>query len=132
MSGAVSGLVVLGVGGRVLMRRLAYTLEEGPRFTAVGSLEVLALGLIWGGLTAPLLGVIRRQTTMPSGAAGLLHGATVLVFGIAAFLVVSGGGGGIVAPRLFIVLSAISFSLLFLIHGVVVELLAIRWSHQSA
>ncbi len=130
MSGAISGLLVLGLGGRILMRALAFTLEEGPAFTIVGSLEVLALGTIWGALTAPLLVLIRRCATARTRTAGLLHGVAVLALAIVTSLLVT-GGGDIVAPRLFIVLGAILFSLLFLAHGVKVAALSARWSASA-
>jgi hypothetical protein len=52
-----------------------------------------------------------------------------VVLGLAALAVASvlGFGGRIVAPPAFIVLSAVVFPILFLAHGVIVDVLVRRW-----
>lgn len=48
--GLVLGLSILGVGGRVLMRLIAYLAQHAPGFSVGGSLEVVATGGIFGTL----------------------------------------------------------------------------------
>ena len=54
-AGLVSGLVVLGAGGRVVMRIVAYTTPEADKLTLGGTLEVVATGAAWGALTGPMM-----------------------------------------------------------------------------
>lgn len=44
VAGVAGGLVVLGMGGRVLMALLTLTTEEPARFTVVGTLQVAGAG----------------------------------------------------------------------------------------
>ena len=60
-------------------------------------------------------------------AAGLMFGTVVLGSAILAVGLVAGFGGRIVAPPVFIILSAVGFPILFLAHGVMVDVLVRRW-----
>ncbi len=56
----VSGVVVLGVGGRLLMHVIAVVTRGSPGFTLGGSFEVLVVGAMFGvlgGLLLPFLPV---------------------------------------------------------------------------
>lgn len=123
LAGFVAGLVVLGIGGRLLMRGLAYVTPEAPRFTLAGTLQVIGAGAVWGAVTAPLLRIPAGSLSVRPRVAGALHGVIVLVLAVLLFLAVTGGGGRIVAPVSFVVLSAVLFPLLFIVHGMVVALL---------
>ena len=58
--GAVVGLVVLGVGGRLLMRVIAHMEGRTPVFTVPGSLTVVFAGTVAGSLAGLIYYVLRR------------------------------------------------------------------------
>jgi hypothetical protein len=58
VAGLVAGTLVLGVGGRLAMRAIAYTEPAPPRFTGLGTLQVLGAGAAWGAVTGPALLVL--------------------------------------------------------------------------
>jgi hypothetical protein len=125
LAGLASGLIVLGVGGRLLMRALTVALVESPRFTWTGTLAVLGTGAAWGAITGPLLLPIRAALSRGGPVAGAVHG--VASFVLAGFVfVAAGGASNVVAPPFFLVLSGISFPALFLLYGLAVERLASR------
>ncbi len=130
LAGLASGALVLGLGGRVLMRVLALTTPEPPRFTLEGSLQVLAVGAVWGAVTAPLLLVAEGRFPRLGRSKGPLLGLAVLVLAAAALLLIE-GAGEIVAPRSFIVLSSLLFPALFVVHGVAVEKLWRLWTSRG-
>ncbi len=131
LAGLVAGTLVLGVGGRLAMRAVAYTEPAPPRFTWLGTLQVLGAGAAWGTVTGPVLLVFDGLRARRHWAAGPVFGAVVL--GLAALVVgaVLGFGGRIVAPPAFIILSAVVFLALFLAHGVMVDLLVSRWQRSQ-
>jgi hypothetical protein len=110
------------------MRLLAFATPEAPRFTWIGTVQIVVLGAGWGLVTGPLLGVTRariRSAALVGPAFGLV------VFGLAAvpFFLYSGfAAGPIVAPTLFLWLGALTFPLLFVAHGVVVRALDASWA----
>ncbi len=106
------------------MRGLAYLTPEPPRFSALGTLEVIGLGIVWGALTAPMQRLVEGDPPRSPVVVGLAHGAIVFGSALAGFLIITGGVGRIVAPTLFIVLGVVSFPLLFLAHGLVVGAMA--------
>ncbi|MHC4710631.1 MAG: hypothetical protein ACYTA3_09445 [Planctomycetota bacterium] len=126
-AGLVAGTVVLGVGGRLLMRAVAYTDPAPARFTWLGTLGVLGAGAAWGTVTGPVLLLFDMLRAGWQWARGIVFGTVVL--GLAALAVGSivGFGGPILAPPAFIILSAVAFPLLFLAHGVLVDVLVRRW-----
>lgn len=126
-AGLVSGALVLGLGGRGLMRLLAFTTPEAPRFTWYGSLQVVASGAVWGALTGPLLLALRarRSARLVQGA---LFGLLVLALAIPPFFAFSGFRGTLVAPASFLWLSSVTFPALFALHGILVRLLYTRWT----
>lgn len=132
VAGLVAGTLVLGVGGRLAMRAIAYTEPAPPRFTWLGTLQVLGAGAAWGAVTGPALLVLDGLRARWHWATGLVFGAVVL--GLAALFVgsVLGFGGRIVAPPAFIILSAVVFPILFLAHGVMVNLAVRRWQRPDA
>ncbi len=48
-AGATAGVLILGIGGRLLMRLTALIAGRAPGFSWGGSLEVLAAGALFGG-----------------------------------------------------------------------------------
>lgn len=125
--GFLAGSVMLGLGGRLAMRAVAYTEPAPPRFTWLGTLQVVAAGAVWGGLTGPVLLAFDSVRARWRWITGLAFGAVVL--GLAALVVALavGRGGQVVAPPAFIILSAVLFPILFLVHGMVVDVLVTRW-----
>jgi MFS family permease len=119
--GFIVGLVVLGLGGRILMRLLAFVTPEPPRFTLGGTLQIIGAGAVWGGITAPLLMVVRKYRPRFGRAFGSLFGMVVMAPGLVLFMLFSGFDGDIVAPRLVIVGTVVLFPLLFIMHGIVLE-----------
>ncbi len=106
------------------MRVLAYTTPGPPRFTLAGTLQVLALGAAWGGLTAPVWWVLCRLESSPVRV--LTHGAVTFALAAAGFALLATFSGNIVAPTGFLVLGAILFPLLFVCHAGLLEWLATR------
>jgi hypothetical protein len=53
--GAVVGAVVLGVGGRMVMRAIAQVTEQGVYFTLRGSMTVVGAGAAFGAVGGTLL-----------------------------------------------------------------------------
>lgn len=125
-AGLVSGFLVLGIGGRIAMRLIAYTSTAPLELTLGGILVVLGAGAAWGALTAPLLLLLERLRPRIGWCVGLVFGASVLLLAVVAFVVVQ-GTEGIVAPPAFILLSAVLFPALFLGHGLVVQALMVHW-----
>ena len=63
LTGAVIGFIVLGIGGRLMMRIIAHWEGRVPGFSLSGSLEVLMMGTIAGIIAGALHGVLRRFVT---------------------------------------------------------------------
>jgi len=129
-AGLVSGLVVLGVGGRVVMRIVAYTTPEPERLTLGGTLGVVALGAAWGAVTAPVMHLLQGPAAGDHRWLGPGFGAIVLAPAILVLLLGLVSGARFVAPGEFIVASAVLFPALFLAHGAAAVWLAGRWTAQ--
>jgi len=119
-AGFWSGLLILGIGGRLLMRLLAFTTPEDPRFTWLGTLQIIALGAAWGVLTGPLI-LVMRSRLRRAQLIGPVFGLSVFALAAVPFVLLSGFGGQIVAPPSFLWLSALTFPALFVLHGVAVN-----------
>src|SRR5512141_1241169 len=63
LAGAVIGFVVLGLGGRLVMRIIAHWEERVPTFSLAGSLEVVMMGTIAGVLAGAIHGLLRWFVT---------------------------------------------------------------------
>lgn len=85
-AGALAGLLILGVGGRLAMRIVAYTTPGPERYTLAGTLQVIGVGTAWGALTAPVLSFLQRSNLRNRPWLGLLFGAIAL--SLAALLLV--------------------------------------------
>lgn len=60
LRGALIGLIVLGIGGRMLMRVIAHMEGRTPVFTAQGSLTVLFAGTVAGALSGLIYYLLHR------------------------------------------------------------------------
>ena len=135
LAGLVVGFIVLGLGGRILMRLLAFITPELPRFTLIGTVQIIVAGAAWGGVTAPLLMALARWRPRFGRAFGSLVGLAVMTLALILFVLFSGFDGRIVAPPLFIVGAVVLFPLLFMVHGHVLEAITrqrvVLWSDQE-
>lgn len=129
-AGTLAGLAVLGVGGRIAMRIVAYTTPEPQRFTLAGTLRVIGVGTGWGAITAPILIPLQTSALRNRRWLGLVFGAIALGFASLPLLVTLAFGGRLVAPVAFIVASAGLFSGLFLAHGAAVVWLVRHWAQR--
>ena len=61
VAGAIVGLVVLGIGGRLMMRIIAHWEERVPVLTSSGTFTIVMMGAI-AGLTAGIIhGILQRS-----------------------------------------------------------------------
>jgi len=109
------------------MRLLAFTTPEAPRFTWVGTLQIVALGAVWGLLTGPLI-LVAAGRLRSGRAVGPTFGLFVFVLAAVPFALYSGFGGRLVAPALFLWLGAVTFPALFIVHGMAVSAMHRRGS----
>ena len=58
--GAVAGLIVLGVGGRIMMRVVAHWEGRQPVLSAGGTFTVVMMGMVAGAAAGIVYGVLRR------------------------------------------------------------------------
>jgi hypothetical protein len=63
LAGAAIGLVILGVGGRVIMRVIAHWEGRVPAFTPSGTFTVVTLGALAGLAAGVVHGLLRRFVT---------------------------------------------------------------------
>jgi hypothetical protein len=63
--GTVLGLVILGVGGRLLMRVIAHMEGRTPVFTAPGSVTVVFAGTVAGAFSGLIYHLLRRFIAKP-------------------------------------------------------------------
>ena len=64
--GTVLGLLILGVGGRLLMRVIAHMEGRIPAFTLPGSLTVVFAGTVAGAFAGFIYYLLRRFVSEPS------------------------------------------------------------------
>jgi len=58
--GAVTGLIVLGIGGRIMMRIISHWEGRQPVLSPSGTFEVVMMGAAAGTAAAIIYGIIRR------------------------------------------------------------------------
>lgn len=124
LAGALTGALVLGVGGRVVMRLAALIGGRAPVFSWGGSLEVVVAGALYGAagglLWVVLARRLRRAATGPA-LGGVTFGGIGLVSNVA-----QGAAASLpVAPRA-VVLAL--FLALCVACGVVTDRVARRWA----
>ncbi len=125
LAGGVTGLVVLGVGGRLAMAALPLATGSHPRFSWGGSIEVVLLGTIYGGFGGGALALLRRTRVMavPGAAAGF----GLLMFGIAWATSTVGRATAPTAPVSVPVVLALG-AVIFVVYGLLADALARRWN----
>lgn len=65
LRGAVLGLLILGIGGRLLMRVIAHMEGRVPAFTLPGSLTVVFAGTVAGAFAGLIYYLLRRFVSDP-------------------------------------------------------------------
>ncbi len=83
--GATLGALILGLGGRIMMRLLAVMIERDPAFSLGGSLEVVAYGAIVGAVSGAVFALLRPIMSWGWLTQGILL-ATLTYFGTIATL----------------------------------------------
>lgn len=72
--GALAGAVILGVGGRIFMRAIAWYHGNPTGFSWGGTAEVVLLGAIIGAASAPFIGFLAIGSRWPSIRTGIVCG----------------------------------------------------------
>jgi hypothetical protein len=65
LRGALLGLLILGIGGRLLMRVIAHMEGRVPAFTLPGSLTVVFAGTVAGVFSGMIYHLLRRFVSKP-------------------------------------------------------------------
>jgi hypothetical protein len=139
VSGVAAGLLVVGAGGRLIMRLLAVTAGEAAqgkvteaeeivgRITTSGSLNFIVVDAVIFSLPTGVLYVLVRRWLPGGRLGGLAYGALLFVVGAtrAEPLRADNPDFDIVGPGW---VAAIAFGTLVLLHGMLVAALAARYS----
>jgi ABC-type antimicrobial peptide transport system permease subunit len=81
LTGAIAGVLVLGLGGRLVMRLIVHLMHQDPHFGIVPSLGILLIGGIMGTLAGVVYGLIpQRRWPGHSTLKALIYGS--LLFGV--------------------------------------------------
>ena len=86
MRGALLGLVILGIGGRLLMRVIAHMEGRAPVFTPEGSIAVVFYGTVAGVFSGLIYNLLRRFVRKP----WLRTAAFIAICGLVSWRGVSG------------------------------------------
>jgi membrane associated rhomboid family serine protease len=124
---SVLGAIVLGIGGRVLMRIVALANGGAGGFSMAGSLEVVAAGALFGALGGLVLLVIDRARLQRRRAL-ILAAALFLIIGLASDAA-RGAASRIPAPGRWLALGA--FAGLLLLYAMLLLRLARRSPSDS-
>ena len=119
LAGAVVGLVILGVGGRIAMRIIAIVAGQAPGFSVGGTLDVLLLGALWGAPGGPIVLALPRLIARQRLVCGVALGA--LGFAVAMLTVGRQLSGPVAGPRVWPIAVALCAAL-FLAYGIVVDI----------
>ncbi len=121
------GAIVLGIGGRVLMRIIALANGSAGGFSIAGSLEVVAAGALFGALGGLVLLILDRAR---------LHRRRAVILTVALFLIIGlasdaarGAASRIPAPERWLALGA--FAGLLLLYSMLLLWLARRSPSDS-
>jgi hypothetical protein len=123
-AGTIAGLLVLGIGGRLLMAALVLLMGGRPDFTAGGSLKVVLVGTGYGALGGLLLLPLRRVVGERRLLSGPLLGLVLLGVGWLTSPVGRAAGSG-PGSRVVIVLALAMLA--FIAYGVATDALLGRW-----
>lgn len=122
LAGLASGLVVLGVGGRVAMRLLALAAGREPQFGAEGTFGIIVIGGALGTVGGLLFALVAPRLPRSRALAGAIHGTLVLA--VLAPLLPPAVREEIEALKSHLVLAASTFWLLFALYGIALATLA--------
>lgn len=125
---SVVGAVVLGVGGRVLMRIIALANGGAGGFSIAGSLEVVAAGALFGAIGGLLL-VLLDRARLHRGRALVLASALFLIIGVVSDAA-RGAASRIPAPGRWVALGA--FAGLLLLYSTLLLWIARRSPSDSS
>jgi hypothetical protein len=125
LAGAVAGTVVLGVGGRLVMRLIAILFAPGPAgFSWGGTLEVVGAGALFGTAAALLWPPLAHR--LPSPAVGPTLGvATCAGVAVVSATARNAAGGAPLGARLVVIGL---FLALCVAYGAAAHALASRWT----
>jgi len=123
-AGTVAGLLVLGLGGRLLMAALVLLRGGRPGFTAGGSLRVVLVGTAYGALGGLLLLPLRRVVGGRRLLSGPLLGLVLLVVGWLTSPVGRATASGPGRREVIVVALAV---LAFIAYGVTTDVLLGHW-----
>ncbi len=132
LAGLIAGTLVLGVGGRIAMYVLTFTLDESGDFSVQGTAAVIVFFAVLGAITGPILLLMEPMRARIGWGVGPLFGAVVFVLVMGPFAALAAAGDGIVAPVAFLVIATLLFLALFLVHGTTVGVLVRRWSTRNS
>ncbi|HEY7411593.1 MAG TPA: hypothetical protein VII13_12655 [Vicinamibacteria bacterium] len=83
LAGALAGALVLGLGGRAVMRAIALRAGAATGFSLGGTLDVVAFGLLTGVAAGAAWGWLRPRVHLPPVARGAALGALVFALLVA-------------------------------------------------
>jgi hypothetical protein len=132
LGGLVSGALVLGAGGRFAMAALVWGRGLTPSFSWSGSLEVVALGTVYGLAGGFLLAGLRRRWSVAARPARTVRGvaAGAALCAVAWLTSPVGRSTARSAPEalaLLVLCSLVLFALYGVLAGVLADALAARW-----
>lgn len=122
--GLISGTIILGIGGRLLMRGMAILAGGSVSFSWDGSLEVVLLGSLIGLCSGVFMGLSLPFAVNNKSLWGLLQGFLAYLMVLA--LPISGKGAARGFPDFQITIHII-FGGLFLLYGILAAMLILRF-----
>ncbi len=126
-AGLVGGLV-LGLGGRIVMRVLALITGTGGGFSVGGTLEVVLTGLVIGLPAALLFSVVRGFIPGSGWWKGPAFGAALL---LSLVLLPPPAARSAAAGLGHLPLTVTLFGVLFVLYGLIVEAAIRRWTSEE-
>lgn len=118
-AGALSGVAVLGILGRAVMRIVALRVGAEPGFSVGGTLEVLATGLLLGAASGPLYALSRRFLPGPADLRGLAFGGAL--FSLLLLFPPPAARSAVRGLEELLPFLVMMFGILFLVYGVALE-----------
>src|SRR5688500_16312639 len=130
MLGALLGLVILGVGGRIAMRVVAVDLGQPPSFDAEGTLTVILAGAAAGAAGMLLYAISRAVARLIASGRQAPHSGWTRLLRLTMFaallaLVTARGLGGSPGPKWM-------FWVVVALYGAVLELALVRRARKAA
>jgi hypothetical protein len=128
LGGMISGTLVLGIGGRILMRGIAIMAGGSGNFSWGGSLEVVFLGSLIGLISGAFMGLSLQFAMRNKLIWGLLQG--FLAYLMVLVLPIGGKAAAKGFPDLQVTIHLI-FGGLFLLYGILAALIMLRFSDKE-